>query len=165
MSAGGTATGVVVSGGVQDVFGTAISTTVMSGVDSGGTHFSGIQVVESGGVASLTVLSDGGYANVSGGGTALGITVSNGGVETVSSGGTDLGAQISGGEQDVFGYASGATVFTGSQVVESGGSTSSTTIMSGGVELVSASGTAIGSVTAAAWRSSRPAAGPAPRLS
>jgi autotransporter passenger strand-loop-strand repeat protein len=50
----------------------------------------------------------------------------------VSAGGTDLGARISGGEQDDYGLASGATVFTGgTQVVESGGVASGTTVDSG----------------------------------
>jgi autotransporter passenger strand-loop-strand repeat protein len=51
----------------------------------------------------------------------------------VSSGGTDLGAQVSGGTQFDYGFASGVTVFTGSQVVESGG-TASGSIVSGGTE-------------------------------
>jgi autotransporter passenger strand-loop-strand repeat protein len=65
----------------------------------------------------------------------------SGGTEIVSSGGTDFGALISGGEQDVYGYASGATVFTGSQVVETGGSASGTVVSGGGLEIVSSSGT------------------------
>ena len=67
----------------------------------------------------------------------------SGGLEIVSAGGTDLGAQISGGEQDVYGLASGATVFTGSQVVESGGTASGTTVSSGGTLDVLSGGTAM----------------------
>jgi antigen 43 len=60
------------------------------------------------------------------GGTALGTTIDGGGSEIVSAGGSDGGAQVAGGEQDVFGTASGVTVFTGSQVVESSGRASNT---------------------------------------
>ena len=70
VSSGATVTGTVVSGGVQDVYGTAISTTVMSGDST-----SGVQIVESGGVASITVLSNGGYQNVLASGLASVTTV------------------------------------------------------------------------------------------
>jgi fibronectin-binding autotransporter adhesin len=63
VSSGATASGYVASGGTQFVFGTAISTLVESGVDSGGT-FSGLQVVESSGFASATILSGGGVQSV-----------------------------------------------------------------------------------------------------
>jgi autotransporter passenger strand-loop-strand repeat protein len=59
----------------------------------------------------------------------------------VSAGGTDNGSQINGGEQDLYGFASGDTVFAGSQVVEPGGTASATTISSGGTEIVSGGGT------------------------
>jgi hypothetical protein len=50
------------------------------------------------------------------------------GSETVLAGGTDFGAQVSGFE-DVFGVASGASVFDDSaQQVESGGTASGTTV-------------------------------------
>jgi autotransporter passenger strand-loop-strand repeat protein len=55
-------------------------------------------------------------------------------MEVVSAGGTDAGAHISGGTQDVFGTASGVTIFTGSQVVEAG-RTAISTIISGGTQL------------------------------
>ena len=58
----------------------------------------------------------------------------------VSSGGTDNGAQISGGIQKVFGSASGTTVFTGSQVIELGGTASSTTVKAGGTIFISSGG-------------------------
>jgi autotransporter passenger strand-loop-strand repeat protein len=88
-----------------------------------------------------TVLSGGTMFILSGGEADL-TTVSSGGTEVVSAGGTDYGAQISGGEQDVFGYASGATVFTGGlQVVESGG-TANDTIVSLGNQVISLGGTA-----------------------
>jgi len=65
-----------------------------------------------------------------------------GGSEIIASTGIDSGAQISGGEQDLFGLASGVTVFTGSQVVESGGIASNTTVSSGGSLVVLSSGLA-----------------------
>ncbi len=68
----------------------------------------------------------------------------SGGSEVVSAHGTDDGAQISGGKQLVYGSASGATVFTGSQVVELGGTANNTTVSSGGTEIVLSGGTDIG---------------------
>ena len=69
---------------------------------------------------------------VNSGGTADLTTIDDGGLEIVSAGGTDVGAKIAGasvgGEQDVFGLASGATIFTGSQVVEAGGTASGTVV-------------------------------------
>ena len=58
------------------------------------------------------------------GGSASATTISTSGLEIVS--GTDAGAQISGGEQDVYGAANSDTIFTGSQVVETGGTASGT---------------------------------------
>ena len=103
-------------------------------VSSGTTYVSG--AVTSTGV---TVTGSGTLAVLSGG-TALDTTLDSGGSEIVSASGSDGGAQIEGGTQFDFGLASGATVFTGSQVVESGG-TASGTILSGGTEIVSAGGT------------------------
>lgn len=85
---GGAAISTTLSGGEQDVFGYASGTTVSAG----------LLVVEPGGTANNAILS--------------------GGTEFISLLGEDDGAQILGGEQDVFGYASGATIFAGSQVVE-----------------------------------------------
>ena len=66
----------------------------------------------------------------------------SGGTEVVNAHGTDLGAQISGGTQVVSGVASGATVFSGAQLVRAGG-TASDTAVSGGSAVVSAGGTAL----------------------
>jgi autotransporter passenger strand-loop-strand repeat protein len=123
--------------GVQEIFsgGAGTSTTVQSG---------GIEKVYSRGTASGTVVSRGGTLAVLSGGLADPATIYSGGTEIVSASGTDLGAQISGGEQDLFGYASGASVFTGSQVVESGGTASGTIVGSGGTEFVYSGGSAAG---------------------
>jgi autotransporter passenger strand-loop-strand repeat protein len=96
------------------------SHSVSSGVtDNGDIVLSGGKLfVLSGGVADATTVSSGGSMSVSGGGTASGTTLVGGtastaklAVEIVGAGGTDLGAVISsGGLQEVFGYASGATV-------------------------------------------------------
>ena len=88
---------------------------------------------------------DAGGWKVPSGGTATGTTIFSGGTEIISSGGVDSGAQISGGTQLDYGLANGATVFTGSQVVEFGGTASGTTI-SGGTEYVSSGGTALGAM-------------------
>ena len=73
---------------------------------------------------------------VSSGGIADPTRLLGGGTEIIASGGVDDAAQISGGEQDVFGSASGTTVFTGSQVVQSGGIAASTTVKNGGTVAV-----------------------------
>jgi autotransporter passenger strand-loop-strand repeat protein len=156
VESGGTTSGTVVSFGLETsglrlriVDGTEIvskhgtdlgakisGTQFDHGVASGATVFTGAQVVESGGIASGTILS--------------------GGSEIVSARGTDDGAQISGGEQIVYGSASGVTVFTGTQVVESGGEARGTIVSFGletvglriqlvtGTEIVSAHGVDLG---------------------
>jgi autotransporter passenger strand-loop-strand repeat protein len=65
--------------------------------------------------------------------------VYSGGSEIIASGGVDLGALISGGTQLVFGYASGVTLFSGSQVVEAGGRYSAPTSAAGSAAAASAS--------------------------
>jgi autotransporter passenger strand-loop-strand repeat protein len=110
VSSGGVDFGAQITGGEQDVFGYA----------SGASVSIGLQVTESTGTASGTVLS--------------------GGVAVVNAGGIDFNTQIVGGEQDVFGYASGATAFVGSVLVESGGSAIDFTILSGGLLVVSSGG-------------------------
>ena len=118
--------------------GLAIDTTI----DSGGTQ----QVYET---ASSTTVNPGGLQLVYSGGTAVDITVNGGGSEILISGGLDDGAQIFGGTQLVYGYASGATVFAGSQIVENGGIASGTTVSSGGIVEVLANGVLAGAVFAA----------------
>ncbi len=56
-----------------------------------------------------------------GSGTATSTTILDGGTETVNPFGTDDSAQISGGTQNVLGFAGGDTIFTGSQIIASGG--------------------------------------------
>jgi autotransporter passenger strand-loop-strand repeat protein len=147
VSAGGADISALIAG-EQDVFGRASGATIIFGsevVESGGTASGatvivGSQIVESGGVTSGTTISAlilggvvfRGAETVASGGMASSTTISSSGLEVVSAGGTDLGAQIFGGEQDVFGVARGATVIFGSQVVESGGTASGTTVSSGG---------------------------------
>jgi autotransporter passenger strand-loop-strand repeat protein len=75
----------------------------------------GAWAVSSGGTASNTIVSGGGLFVLSGG-LADPTIIHNGGSETISSGGVDHGAQISGGAQLVSGFASGVTIFAGSQV-------------------------------------------------
>ena len=121
-----------------------------SGVASGTTINSGggqyVGAFGGSGVAIDTTISSGGVQgvgdDVGGSGTAIGTTILLGGSEIIASTGIDSGAQISGGEQDLFGLASGVTVFTGSQVVESGGIASNTTVSSGGSLVVLSSGLA-----------------------
>lgn len=158
-SGGDAAATVLASGGVQNVlFGGAVTDTtfsggvqnVLSGASVSGTFIGsagGSQNVFSGGLASGATLDGVASQNVMSGATAIDTTTSAGDEETVYAGGIDVGAQVSGGEQDVFGSASGATVFSGSQVVEAGGVAEGTTINSGGVQYAfgTVNGTVIGS--------------------
>ena len=63
---------------------------------------------------------------VASGGIADPTVILSGGTEVVNAHGTDLGAQISGGTQVVSGVASGATVFSGAQLVRAGGTVPAT---------------------------------------
>ena len=69
VSSGGVSTSATLSGGEQDVYGSASSTVVDSG---------GLEVVESGGTASGTTVSGGGTVEVLDGGTLAGNVVNNG---------------------------------------------------------------------------------------
>lgn len=144
--------GIVVSRGetlTVEAGGTAISATVQSGgvlevgfggLDSGTTILrGGSEIVLLGGTDGGAIVSSGGTLGVRAGGTADPATIYSGGYEIVSAGGSDLGALISGGSQLDYGYVSAATVFTGAQIVESGG-VAAATVLSGGNEIVSAHG-------------------------
>ncbi len=109
-----------IGGGEQKVYGIATADTVDSGA----------QVVELGGTASVTWLD-------------------NSGVEIVSSGGVDESTSIDGGEQDVYGTASGVTIWAGSQVVEAGGVASGTTVNSGGTLELLSGATMVGTTVSA----------------
>ena len=152
---GGVASDVTIgSGGTAIVFagGTDDGATILKGgtdvVSSGGVDLGvvvnsgGTEIVSAGGVASNTTVSSGGVQMVASGGTADPTVILSGGTEVVSAHGSDLGAQISGGTQVVFGVASGATVFSGAQLVRAGG-TASDTAVSGGSAIVSAGGSAV----------------------
>ncbi len=97
----GSASGMVLSGGSEivsahaiDVIATIFSGTQLDcGLTSGATIVGGALIVESAGTAQATTIS--------------------GGSEVVSAGAKDLLAQILGGAQDVYGTASGATVYNG----------------------------------------------------
>jgi autotransporter passenger strand-loop-strand repeat protein len=131
VSSGGLDSGAQMFGGEQDVFGTA----------GGGSIFDGSQVIEGGGTASNTTIANGGTLVVSAGGLADPTTILGGGLEIISTG-SDRGALLSGGEQDVYGNAGGATIFAGSQVIESGGGASNTTVAGGGTLDVLSGGSA-----------------------
>jgi len=135
VESGGTAIGSVLSGGSETVTGSSDFGAVISsgeqlnyGFAGGATIFKGSQTVQGGGIASGSSSTQ---LLVSSGGLAEAATISSGGSEIVSEGGSDLGAAISGGKQLDSGFAGGATVFAGSQVVQSGGTASSTSVHSG----------------------------------
>ena len=133
---GGTDIGATISNG-----GTAIVTS--GGTDSDAIILKGgTEIVSGGGIATDATVSSGGLLVVSSGGLADPTRILTGGREIVSASGTDYGAQISGGTQLIFGLASGATAFSGTQIVGSGG-TAIDTIFSGGSMIVSSGGTDI----------------------
>jgi autotransporter passenger strand-loop-strand repeat protein len=147
---GGTVSGTKLAGSFDVVFGVAVGTTMTGsgndydyGVESGTTVSSGVQVVESGGSASGTMVSAGGQEYVVAGGTVTGTTL-NGGAGVLF--GTAVSTIIAGGSIDYdYGVESGTTVSSGLQVVEAGAAASGTTVLSGGEEFVVAGGTVSGS--------------------
>jgi autotransporter passenger strand-loop-strand repeat protein len=147
---GGTVSGTKLAGGFDVVFGVAVGTIMTGsgndydyGVESGTTVSSGVQVVESGGSASGTMVSAGGQEYVVAGGTVTGTTL-NGGAGVLF--GTAVSTIIAGGSIDYdYGVESGTTVSSGLQVVEAGAAASGTTVLSGGEEFVVAGGTVSGS--------------------
>jgi autotransporter passenger strand-loop-strand repeat protein len=143
---------VIVSSGALTVSGGQTSGNIL--VLSGAT----LDVL-SGGTAIDPVVSSGGSLVVASGGFADPTIIYNGASETISAGGTDNGALICGTQLD-YGFASGVTIFTGSQVVEGGGTASGTSIHAGGTEIVNTGGTDFGAQIMVASRrimASRPA--------
>ncbi|WP_342711236.1 hypothetical protein AAFG13_04430 [Bradyrhizobium sp. B124] len=148
-SAGGSATGTILSGGFEAVF--------SGGADSGVTILSGgTQVVSSGGVTIGATISSGGVLNVSAGGSAA-AQVSSGGVEDVSSGGLTFNTAVFGG--GALNVSAGATAhdvtLSGGTLNLGGTVTSNVFISSGGIEnvlvggLVSASSNGVGTTVSA----------------
>jgi autotransporter passenger strand-loop-strand repeat protein len=159
-----TASNVVVSGGDFLVVFGAVSSTIVS---TGGTEeVQSTGGAGSGGIASFTTVSNGGFEFVSAGGTTVSTTVDSGGSQTVfvggtasfttvshagfqnvSSGGTASFTTVnSGGSQNVLlgGVAiSGSVDSSGTENVASSGTASFTTVSSGGAQNVSSGGTAI----------------------
>ncbi len=147
----------IFSGGTATVFdnGTISGMTV----DAGGSAFiSGGNVsnvtLQAGVAQALEVLSDGttnetsiysGAEFVVSGGGAVFTTVYAGGLEVIGTDGQDGGAHVSGGEQDVYGTANFANLFTGNQVVEDGG-TANASIVTDATLTVSSGGTLEGSI-------------------
>ena len=113
VGAGQTSSGVIVDAG-----GTL---NVLSGGTVSSTIDSGLVNVSSGGQAVGTKVASGGTLLIFSGGLADPTTILGHGIEIIHSGGVDSGALIKGGTQFDSGLASSATVFTGSQVVVSGG--------------------------------------------
>jgi autotransporter passenger strand-loop-strand repeat protein/autotransporter-associated beta strand protein len=114
VSAGGIDNGALISGGDQDVYGSAVGATVFAGAQF---LFQGVQIVESGGVASGTVVNSDGVQYVYG--SASGTVVSSGGNEYIESGGVASGTVVkSGGSEDVVygGVASGTVVSSGGTI-------------------------------------------------
>src|ERR1700689_4795118 len=121
------------------------TTTTLSGVTSSGLTIGDgfFLLVSSGGVASLTMVLNGGTEDVFRGGTVSGSVVSGGGTENVSSGGVAIDTDLKGGEQTLFfsGTASGTEVSAGGiDAVSSGGVTNFVTGSSGGVQYLFAGG-------------------------
>jgi autotransporter passenger strand-loop-strand repeat protein len=142
----GTASGTMLSGGTEVVYGSAAATTVASG---------GLQYVVAGGTAIGTTVSSGGIqydagtvsgTTLSGGteivdGTATSVTVASGGIQNVDAGGTAIGTTVSsGGILADAGMVSSIALSGGLELVY--GSDTSATVASGGLQYVIAGGTA-----------------------
>ena len=131
VSAGGTATDTsLVDDGTQQVFGTAVSTTL------GGESTKGLeQLIGSGGTALGTTINSGGLLSISSGGVAIGATINSSGGEGLGglfqAGGTAINTTINnGGNQTIAGGIPVSGVFT------STGTAINTTINSGGLQTV-----------------------------
>jgi autotransporter passenger strand-loop-strand repeat protein len=126
---GGTSIATIVNGGVDYVSGVASGTIVSNG---------GTENVDGGGSASGTTVSNGGTENVVSGGSASFTIVSSGGVETVlGSGSANSTVVASAGEQDAYGTTSGTAVSSGGyELVWSDGTASATMVGSGGYLVV-----------------------------
>jgi autotransporter passenger strand-loop-strand repeat protein len=155
----------VLSGGIADTTTVSGTLNVSAGGIDGGIAISGggTETASSGGADFGATVLSGGHLVVASGGTTISASVIGGGAsdsatEVLSGGfasdttllntsavGTDLGALISGGEQDVYGSASSAIIFSGGlQIVEAGGTATGTVISSGAGEFVSSGGTGFG---------------------
>ena len=106
--------------------------------------------VNSGRIASSTVVKGGGVLVVSSGGSAVNASIGAYGSQLISSGGYDSAARVSsGGSQHI---SSGGTSFAahvsngGFQLVSSGGITSAAHVSSGGSQLISSGGSALNTV-------------------
>jgi autotransporter passenger strand-loop-strand repeat protein len=123
-----TGTTTISVGGIEEIGGgyTLSGFTISSGVT--------LEVV-SGGTASNTTVSGNGSLVVLLDGFADSTTLGSGGSETIGAGGTDYGTQIFGGTQFDYSLVSGDTVFSGSQVVASGGTAVRDTISGGALVL------------------------------
>ena len=133
----------VLSGGRQEVAGTA-SNTVLAG---------GSQQIDGGGLALATKVEGGGTEYVDFGATARGTTIEAGGTVNVDAGVTS-GAVIDGGGEDVRGsysllvvggrviegVARQSTINSGSEIIETGGNAVATTIGNGTLEVLSGGG-------------------------
>ena len=158
-SAGGSATGTVLSGGFEAVF--------SGGVDSGATILSGgNQVVSSGGVTIGAMVSSGGALNVSAGATAHDVTLSGGSLNLggtvtsnvfISSGGIEnvlVGGLVSASSNGV-----GTTVSAGGILNVMGTTSNMVVVSSGGVENVSSGGVIQGTISGTAGTGTVIAAG------
>jgi autotransporter passenger strand-loop-strand repeat protein len=131
-----------VSAGVS---GSTMSTNLSGGIVSGtmlsagSPHGSGTetqQIVGSGGTAIGTILESYAVQRVSAGGVASGTAIDSGNVQAVASGGTSINAVVnSGGLEQGAGTTSGTTVNTGGVEYAVGGGSLNGTTLSGGVQI------------------------------
>ena len=130
--AGGVATsGIVTGGGVLEVLGTAIGTTLGVG---------GADDLFAGGITSFTTVNSGGTEYVSSGGTAIGTIVDRGGRELIASGGAASATDARAGGIAIVapgGFASGFSLNSGGvEFVFSAAAALSTSVASGGTLIV-----------------------------
>jgi autotransporter passenger strand-loop-strand repeat protein len=146
---------VITSGQTVSVTSALSAATVFPGgtvdVLAGGTAAAvtdeGLVQVGTGGLASGVIVA-GGSLGVASGGIASGSIIDDGGQQIVSAGGSAVGTLINDGMETVFGTASGtvAAGFIGSQYVSSGGVAVSTMLSDGGAQVVESGGSAVGTV-------------------
>jgi autotransporter passenger strand-loop-strand repeat protein len=142
IAAGGLTSGSVLefnpegAGGVQDIFGTALDTLVRGNA---------VVVVENGGSATGTTVSDFGGEEITAGGLSLSSVISPTATQDVN--GSAVDATILGGVQIVHsgGFSFDAAVIDGTEIISSGGAAALTSVADGSQE-IDAGGTASGVV-------------------
>ena len=104
----------------------------------------GNENIASGGTDIDTTVNDGGTQQVLPGGVASGTLVNDPGLQIVAAGGAATSVTLSGGEEDLYGTTTATTIDSGGVLaIEKGGVATGTAVNGGGVELIGFDGVAI----------------------